>query len=51
MLLTDGSSPVKLFEFEDISASNEHLLSNSDAANSTSDEYQSPNSLSNNMSG
>ncbi|CAG9531911.1 unnamed protein product [Cercopithifilaria johnstoni] len=49
-LLKSNSSSVKLFEFEDIPANSEHVLSNSDGANTISDVYQLPSSLSNNMS-
>ncbi|KAM3718325.1 Histidinol-phosphate aminotransferase [Dirofilaria immitis] len=37
-----SSSSVKLFEFEDIPINTEHVLSNSDDANTTLDVYQSP---------
>ncbi|VDN82535.1 unnamed protein product [Brugia pahangi] len=46
--LTSDSSSAKLFEFEDIPASNEHVLSNSDDANTISDVYQSPKTSSSN---
>ncbi|EJW85317.1 hypothetical protein WUBG_03771 [Wuchereria bancrofti] len=43
-------SSAKLFEFEDIPTSNEHVLSNSDDANTISDAYLSPKiSSSNNI--
>ncbi|VDO31367.1 unnamed protein product [Brugia timori] len=46
--LTSDSSSAKLFEFEDIPASNEHVLSNSDDANTISDVCQSPKTSSSN---
>uniref|UniRef100_A0A183HX87 Cyclin_C domain-containing protein n=1 Tax=Onchocerca flexuosa TaxID=387005 RepID=A0A183HX87_9BILA len=52
LLTGSSSSSAKLFEFEDIPASNEHILSNSDDAYTISDVCRSPkNLIYNNMSG
>ncbi|VDK82238.1 unnamed protein product, partial [Onchocerca ochengi] len=51
LLTGSSSSSVKLFEFEDIPASSEHILSNSDDANTISNICRSPkNPLCNNIS-